>query len=231
MDSRNLLERLETTHRHLLQGQVLHLAVGQPCALAEGRAWFPLSGLLGVRGSLSAAALPMALVGAGSWLACMPGAQLHVLHGMTLCELDWPPSGQTPVMSRWLQLCATRALELQGQMAHWAACYRSGPAHALLAAWCLQAQYLAGGEPLGWSWAQLQFALGWTGDALSRAGAQLADCDALHLKDGTLQVADMARLKAAAGACQLPSSDGLAALASDSATLMPSTPADKMPPA
>ena len=230
MSIQPLLALLDAPERQPLQGQVVHHPAGQAGAPAPGQAWFALTGVLGVRAAGAGTGVPMALVGADGWLGHMPGVQVQALLAATVCELVWPPKAHTPVMARWLQLCAARAMALQAQMAHWAACRQRGRLPALAAAWSLHALALAGPEGPIWPAAQLQHALGLTGPDFDRVCRHLTDCSAWQWAGQDLKLGERSQLEAVDGVSQWPPAP-MQALASASATWMPSTPADKMPPA
>lgn len=174
--------------------------------------------------------VPMALLGADGWLDHMPGVQVQALLAATVCELVWPPQAHTPAMARWLQLCAARAMALQAQMAHWADCRQRGPLPALAAAWSLHALALAGPEGPIWPAAQLQHALGLSGPDFDRVCGLMTEVGAWQRTGQDVQWGERSQLQALAGESQWPPAP-MQALASASATWMPSTPADKMPPA
>lgn len=204
-----LLALLDARERQPLQGQVMHHPAGQAGAPAPGQAWFALKGVLGVRAAGAGTGVPMALVGADGWLDHMPGVQVQALLAATVCELVWPPQAHTPAMARWLQLCAARALA---------------------AAWSLHALALAGPEGPIWPAAQLQHALGMARPDFERVCRYLTDCSAWQWAGQDLKLGERSQLEAVDGVSQWPPAP-TQALASASATWMPSTPADKMPPA
>ncbi|MFY7873135.1 MAG: hypothetical protein ACOVQL_12265, partial [Limnohabitans sp.] len=98
------------------------------------------------------------------------------------------------------------------------------------AAWSLHALALAGPEGPIWPAAQLQHALGMARPDFDRVCRHLTDCSAWQWAGQDLKLGERSQLEAVDGVSQWPPAP-TQALASASATWMPSTPADKMPPA
>lgn len=210
------------------------LQEGQQWPLSAQEAWFPSTALLGLRTGVERAGLPP-VVGATGWLppADQPDSPVHVcvLRGGEAYRCDWSwlaPQGTTEA-TVWLA-CAGATEALRQQWARRAYSQRHHDAVQSLASWWLDAERAARAPaPLVWRESNLRDWLGWLPSALSRSLWALREQGALECHGVEWRSLDLARLAAAAG---VPQPDAATqASASASATLMPSTPADKIPPA
>ncbi len=210
------------------------LREGQQWPLSTQEAWFPSTALLGLRAGGEGQGLPP-VVGASGWL---PPAGQHdsplqvcVLHSGEAyrCDWSWQAPDDPAEAAVWLA-CAGATEALRQQWAQRAFSQRHHDALQGLARWWHDAEHAARApEPLVWREARLLEWLGWLPSVLSRALRTLREQGALERHGTGWRCADPIKLAAAAGVLQ--SDAATQASASASATLMPSTPADKIPPA
>lgn len=215
-----------------LQLQTLH--EGQQWPLSTHEAWFPTTALLGLYVGAGPQGLPP-LVGCNGWLppAEQVDSPLQVCVLRTgeayRCDWSWAGSGSAMEAAVWMA-CAGATEALHQQWARRAFSHRHhDPVQALASWWWDGEQAARSGEPLVWREAHLLEWLGCLPSVLSRALWALREQGALEPQGSGWCCADPVRLAAVAGQAQ--PSLATQASASASATLMPSTPADRIPPA
>lgn len=215
------------------------LQEGQQWPLSVQEAWFPGTALLGLRAGPDHAGLP-AVVGCTGWV---PPAerldsplQVCVLRAGEAyrCDWAWDAPDTTVQAAVWLA-CAGATAALHQQWARRAHSQQHQDLARGLASWWLDCEQAGpASESLVWSETVLLAWLGCLPSVLSRALHVLREQGALERAAQGWRCADRGRLSALAGD---PTDRGdlqraaTQASASASATLMPSTPADKIPPA